>query len=66
MYNGLLAKPGDVEDLSDKICLLLADKKLRLKLGQKAYEHVEKRHNWDTLVEKYIEMYRNMARISSD
>lgn len=66
MYNGLLAKPGDVEDLSNKICLLLADQKLRLKLGQNAYEHVKKRHNWDTLVEKYIEVYRNMTRISSD
>jgi len=66
MYNGLLAKPGDVEDLSNKIRILLADKKLRLKLGQNAYDHVKKRHNWDTLVEKYIEVYRNIARTSSD
>jgi N,N'-diacetylbacillosaminyl-diphospho-undecaprenol alpha-1,3-N-acetylgalactosaminyltransferase len=61
MYNGLLAKSGDVKDLSDKIRLLLTDRQLRLDLGQNAYEYVEKSHNWDTLAEKYIELYLGKA-----
>jgi predicted AlkP superfamily pyrophosphatase or phosphodiesterase len=42
MYNGLMAKPMDVEDLSNKIGLLLSDRKLALKLGQNAFQYVKK------------------------
>lgn len=59
-YNGLLAKAGDIKDLADKINVSLSDKKLRLKLGQNAYEHIKKNHNWDILVKKYIELYNKI------
>lgn len=62
-YDGVLAKTGDVEDLTRKIRLLLGDEKLRLRLGNNAYEQVKKEHNWDTLVERYLEIYRNVAGI---
>ena len=60
MYNGLLAKAKNEKDLSDKIRLLLTDKKLRMRLGKNAYEYVKKHHNWDELVKKYISVYESL------
>jgi len=59
MKNGILARVGSVEDLHDKIRLLLSDKKLRHRLGENAYNHVIKEHNWDTAIEKYVRIYEN-------
>ena len=61
MHNGVLCKAGDVKDLSDKISLLLSDENLRHKLGRNAYEYVKERHDWDSLVEKYIDIYERYA-----
>jgi glycosyltransferase involved in cell wall biosynthesis len=57
MRTGLLARPGDVQDLSSKIELLLENAALRAKIGQNAYEHVKEKHDWNTLAEKYVELY---------
>jgi glycosyltransferase involved in cell wall biosynthesis len=56
-YNGLLAKPYDVEDLSNKITMLLQDKDLRLKLGDNSFEYVKKNHDWGVQAEKYRDIY---------
>jgi len=61
MHNGLLAKVYDVKDLSNKIQLLLSDKKLRFELGRNAYKHVRRKHDWDLQAEKYLEIYQNVA-----
>jgi len=60
-HNGLLAKAYDVKDLSNKIALALRDKKLRLKLGENAYEYVRRNHDWDKQAEKYLEIYREVT-----
>lgn len=60
MNNGLLAKAGDIDDLSNKMRLLIADEGLRHKMGQSAYCHVRKKHNWDIQVDKYLEVYRKV------
>jgi len=57
MWDGLLAKPYDVNDFAEKLYLLLTDSKLRNKLGQNAYEYVKQNHNWSTLVKKHIGIY---------
>jgi glycosyltransferase involved in cell wall biosynthesis len=61
MHNGLLARPGDADDLSSKMGLLLSDKSLRKRLGENAYEHVRKEHDWETIVEKYAALYENLT-----
>jgi len=61
MDNGLLAKKGDIEDLTRKICLLASDESLRRKLGEAAYNHVKKSHNWDIQAEKYLAVYRSVG-----
>jgi len=63
-YNGLLAKPKDPEDLASKISILLSDEKLRRRLGQNAYMYVKHHHNWDNLVDKYIEVYKKVTHFS--
>ena len=60
-YNGILARAYDPKDLSDKILLLLSDKKLRRKLGGNAYDYVKREHNWDIQVEKYLEVYKKVT-----
>jgi glycosyltransferase involved in cell wall biosynthesis len=60
-YNGLIAAAKNVEDLAAKICTALSDRKLRLKRGLNAYEDVRKNHNWDTLIQKYIDLYRSLT-----
>jgi glycosyltransferase involved in cell wall biosynthesis len=57
MDTGLLAKAGDVDDLSMKIKLLANDADLRLKLCQAGRNYVRKEHDWAVQVEKYVEVY---------
>lgn len=59
MENGLMARALDVEDLYRKVSLALSDTNLRNNLGQNARDYVLKHHNWDILVERYVELYEN-------
>lgn len=59
-YTGLLARPRDSKDLSNKIGMLLDDRRLRKSLGDNAYQHVLKEHNWERLADKYVELYRQL------
>lgn len=60
MNNGVLAKAGDINDLYLKIRMLLYDEKLRHKIGRNAYKYVKQKHNWDSLVKKYIDIYEQV------
>jgi glycosyltransferase involved in cell wall biosynthesis len=60
MSTGVLAKPGDIKDLAEKIALLLSDKSIRIKLANNAYKYVKKNHNWDNLVQGYIRVYKSL------
>ena len=59
MYNGLLAKQKNVNDLAEKIRLLFLDQDLSNKLAKNAYESLRKKHNWDTMIDQYLEMYKD-------
>ena len=63
-HNGLLAEAYDVKDLSEKIRLILSDEKFRFEIGQNAYEYVKREHNWNTQVEKYLDVYKNVISVS--
>jgi glycogen synthase len=54
---GLLASVNDVEDLMEKIEMLLSDGTLREKIGQNGFEYVKKNHDWSVIVEKYVKLY---------
>lgn len=59
-HNGLLAKPYDVEDLSNKIAVILQDRNLRLKLSENAFKYVKRNHDWDVQAEKYCNVYHEV------
>jgi glycosyltransferase involved in cell wall biosynthesis len=60
-YNGLLAKAKDPKDLANKIGILLSDEKFRHRIGENAYKYVKRHHNWNNLVDKYIDVYEKVA-----
>jgi glycosyltransferase involved in cell wall biosynthesis len=60
-HNGLLAKPGDTQDLSEKIRLLLSNPEFSVELGENAYEFVRHRHDWKVLVEQYVRVYEALT-----
>ena len=57
--NGLLAKPGDVEDLASKMQILLRDEKLRERMSKQALEMV-KEYDWVEIARRYESLYKEM------
>ena len=60
MKTGMLAAPGDINDLLSKMELLVSDEKLRHRLGQAAYDHIKRNHNWKIQAEKYLRIYESV------
>ena len=54
--DGLLAKNGDVEDLAEKICLLIERDELRKRMGSRAREHV-RRFDIDTIIQQWRQLF---------
>ena len=54
--DGLLAKNGDVEDLAEKICLLIERDELRKRMGSRAREHV-RRFDIDTILQQWRQLF---------
>ena len=50
---GFLVRPGDPEDLADKITLLLDDPELRTRMGQAGRRRFEQDFTWPTVIERY-------------
>jgi 1,4-alpha-glucan branching enzyme len=62
MNNGLLAKPSNVTDLSEKMQMLLSDSDLRQRLGENALISARNKHNWDVQSEEYLKIYERYAQ----
>ena len=54
---GLLAEPGDPEDIAKKICLLLKDKELAAQIGQAGCESVRSRFTSDRMLDEIQHVY---------
>ncbi|GEM_PF-3155504 len=50
---GLLATPGDPQDLGDKLARLLSDEPLRRRMGQAARRHAEAQFDWRDIARRY-------------
>jgi len=57
---GLLARPMDSSDLATCISTLLENADLRQKMGESAQRYVSHYHNWTTVAEKYLFLYREL------
>jgi glycosyltransferase involved in cell wall biosynthesis len=61
---GFLTKPGDVDDLSEKINILLKDKELRLEKGILGRDYVEKKFSLNNMVYSTLEAYASFQKRS--
>jgi glycosyltransferase involved in cell wall biosynthesis len=57
MENGLLVPPRDPEAIANAILTLLADKKLRTRLGQNARQRMVNRYSWNLISDKIEKVY---------
>ena len=55
--SGLTVKPGDSNELADKIKILLTDDKLREKFGQAGLKQAREKYNWDKHAAKLEQLY---------
>ena len=58
--NGLLVEPGNVDDLRQAVLLLLDDRSLRNRIGEKARNSVS-RFSSERMADNYLEFYRRMG-----
>lgn len=72
--NGMLVEPCDVNGWVKKISRLLSSKKMSSQMGQRAFETVKERHQWQQLADKTEEFFEKVlaskrarrARLESD
>jgi glycosyltransferase involved in cell wall biosynthesis len=57
---GLLTEPMNVEDLAEKINILMADPKLRKSMGEKGREKVVREFTWDKVVSQIERTYESI------
>ena len=58
-YNGLLFKSENVDDLADKIRLVLSDKKVATMLRNNAHSYVKEKLSEECYANNYINMIKN-------
>ena len=58
--NGLLVEPKNVEQLADKICFLIENKDIRVKLELCAKYTFDEQFSFSKLEENYIQYYNSM------
>jgi len=59
---GLLAEPGNVEDLADKVCRLLADRELAARIAREGCKSVRSRFSSDRMVAETQDVYASLVR----
>lgn len=59
--NGLFFKENDAGDLAEKIAALFSDNALRMKMGRESLRVIEEKINIDTVSQRYIEAYAQIA-----
>jgi len=62
--DGLLAKPGDGDDLVDKIQVLLGDPQRRQEMGEKGRAKVEAKHAWSRIIPKLVRLYEDVLLVT--
>jgi len=61
-YNGLLVKPRDVNELTNKIILLLKSDSLRKEMGRNGYNSVCRKYDWNIIIDDVINLYKSIIK----
>jgi len=59
-YNGLLAKPGDVSDFTDKLKMLYENPELRRTIGTNARKTIISTRSWNSRIEHELSIYNQL------
>jgi len=59
---GFLVTPGDVEELRDRLTLLLADPGLAARMGSRAREVVAEFFTWDACAQRCLAAYAELVQ----
>jgi glycosyltransferase involved in cell wall biosynthesis len=59
-YNGFLIEPKNVDELTNKLEQLLADKELRLTMGQNSRKYAEKYFDINTVIDSHLAIYQEL------
>jgi len=57
---GLIVKPGDSDDLADKLEQILSNQTLAEKFSKSAQQEVSEKYNWDKHIAKLIQIYKKI------
>jgi len=60
--NGFLVPRKDVEEIANKVLLLLSDEDLRLRMATKAREYAKKNFDWNKIATMWYSTYSKLAR----
>jgi glycosyltransferase involved in cell wall biosynthesis len=63
---GFLVEEGNSKDLTDKIAILLNDKKLASEMGKKGREFVIETFSWDVITKRFLDHAKNRLEINLD
>ena len=58
--SGFLIQPGDIEDLKDKIIILLENNSLRQAMSDKGYKKINERFNLENQISQLISIYNSL------
>jgi len=63
--NGILVRPGSVEELSESICLLLGNPELRNRMGNNARQTILEKFSWTVNASKTLNVYQQITEKNS-
>jgi glycosyltransferase involved in cell wall biosynthesis len=58
--DGLLVRPGDVDDLAEKIQMLLGDPQRRQEMGERGWAKVEEKYAWLKIIPRLVQVYEEV------
>lgn len=61
---GLFCKPGDADDIADKIIKLLKNDELRNRLADNGRKLVEEKYGWDIIAAEFEKLYNHLNQTS--
>ncbi|NOY85440.1 MAG: glycosyltransferase family 4 protein [Nitrospirae bacterium] len=64
---GFCIAPGDVEDLAQKLLILVRNPERRKKMGDFAYQHLSEMNlTWEKSAKQYLEVYKKVCAVSQE
>jgi glycosyltransferase involved in cell wall biosynthesis len=58
--DGLLIRPGGVDDLAEKVQILLGDRHRRREMGERGRAKVEEKYNWPVIIPGLVQVYEEV------